>query len=197
MKHFRSLLIGLAVVCLIMIPLAGCVGVPQSEFEALQAEYEALQAEQATVVGENTSLKGEIETAEADLADLRAEYDTLKAEYEALQSFREELVTELNDIKEVYPPRDFSSLRELQDWLLANDVSEKPVTTYAEDWYGRALELQEDALRDGYLVSVDYDYNPETDAYLVYCTTVINGRIFFWDPETDEVLEEYALGTVK
>ena len=30
-------------------------------------------------------------------------------------------------------PKYFSSLSELQDWLLDNDVSTKPETTYAED----------------------------------------------------------------
>jgi len=147
MKRFNWCLIGLVGVCLIVVPLAGCVGVSQSEYEALQADYEAVKQE-------------------------------------------------LVEIKEVYPPRDFSSLRELQDWLLANDVSEKPATMYAEDWYGRALELQEDALKDGYIVSADYDVVTETEL-AVWCTTIINGMVFYWDPETDEVYEEYGLGTVK
>ena len=84
---------------------------------------------------------------------------------------------ELAEIKEVYPPRDFSSLSELRDWLLENDVSEKPITTYMEDWYGRALEIQEDALKDGYIISVDYDYYEEEDSYEAWCVTIINGYI--------------------
>jgi len=104
---------------------------------------------------------------------------------------------ELAEIKEVYPLKDFSSLSELNDWLLENDVSEKPDTTYGEDWYGRALEVQEDALSDGYIVSADYDYDAGDDSYLVWCTTIINGRVFFWDPETDDVSEDHAIGTVK
>jgi len=47
------------------------------------------------------------------------------AEYEALQA-------ELDGIKEVYPPRDFSSLAELEDWLSTNDISEEPITEYAD-----------------------------------------------------------------
>ena len=159
MKRFKWLLMGLLVLCLAMVPLAGC-GVPQSEYEALQAE--------------NATLLDEIESLQADYDDVS---------------------NELAEIKEVYPPRDFSSLSELQDWLEANDVSEKPVTTYGEDWYGRALEVQEDALKDGYVVSADYDATEEGAA--VWCTTIINGRVFYWDPETDEVFEEYAFGTVK
>ena len=93
--------------------------------------------------------------------------------------------------------RDFSSLTELNDWLAGNDVSEKPVTEYAEDWYNRALEVQEDAIRDGYIVSADYDYDAEAESVMVWCTTIIHGRVFYWDPETDDVFEDYNLGTVK
>ena len=93
--------------------------------------------------------------------------------------------------------QDFPSLSALQEWLLENDVSEKPDTNYAEDWYGRALEVQEDALRDGYIVSADYDYDAEAELYYVWCTTIINGRVFYWDPETDDVFEDEVIGTVK
>lgn len=148
MKRFKWLLIGLVAVGLVMIPLTGCMGIPQSEYEALNADYEAVSQE-------------------------------------------------LTEIKGVYPPKDFSSLSELRDWLMANDVSEKPITTNAEDWYGRALEIQEDALEDGYIVSVDYDYFEETDDYSIWCITIINGDIWVWDPETDESFQDYSLGKVK
>jgi len=42
MKRSNWLLIGLVVGCLTIVPLLGCVGVSQSEFEALQSEYEAV-----------------------------------------------------------------------------------------------------------------------------------------------------------
>ncbi len=128
--------------------------------------------------------------AQSDYDELSAEYDELSAEYEVVES-------ELARIKDVYPPRDFPSLTDLKDWLAENDVSEKPDTTYAEDWYGRALEVQEDAVADGYLISADYDYSEADESYSVWCIAIINGKIFYWDPETDEVFEDYALGTVK
>ncbi len=127
---------------------------------------------------------------QADYDELNADYTTLQANYEAAQN-------ELAEIKEVYPPKDFPSLTALNDWLLENDVSEKPDTTYAEDWYGRALEVQEDALKDGYVVSADVDYNEDDDVYFVFCVTIIDGKVFYWDPETDEVFEYDVLGTVK
>ena len=55
---------------------------------------------------------------QADYDELDAEYTTLQAEHEALQN-------ELAEIKEVYPPKEFSSLSELDDWLLENDVSDR------------------------------------------------------------------------
>lgn len=134
---------------------------------------------------------------QADYDELDTEYTTLQADYDDLNTRQQALADELAEIKEVYPAQDFSSLSELNDWLLENDVSKKPDTTYAEDWYGRALEVQEDALKDGYIVSVDYDYDAEDDSYSVWCTTIINGRIFYWDPELDDVFEDYDLGTVK
>lgn len=183
MKRFKWWLMGLVVLCLAIVPLTGCTGVPQSELEALQADYEAAQAEQASLVAENTSLKGQLRAAQSDLTSAQADYEAVNQE--------------LLEIKEVYPPRDFSSLTELQDWLRANDVSERPPMQFAEDWYGKALAIQEDALRDGYTVSVDYDYYEETDEFGIFCITIIDGDVWYWDPETDEPLQDYTLGKVK
>jgi hypothetical protein len=71
--------------------------------------------------------------------------------------------------------------------LLTNTISERPGTTYAEEWYALALELQEEAMRDGYLVSVDLDYNAEDDTFTVSCVAVIDGDMWVWDPEEDHV----------
>ena len=168
MKRFNWLLIGTVILSLAMVLLVGC-GVAKSEYEALQAEYAALEAE--------------LETVRSDLSNLQAEYDAVSQE--------------LTEIEKVYPPRDFSSLSELQDWLLQNDVSERALATTAERWYSKALEIQEDALKDGYMVSADYDYDPETDLFYIFCVTIINGDIWYWDPETDEPYQEHYLGKVK
>ena len=93
--------------------------------------------------------------------------------------------------------RDFSSLTELEEWLQANDVSERPIAEYASEWYRKALEIQEDALRDGYIVSANYYYDSYTNTYAVYCVTIIDGDIWYWDPETDELYPDYSLGKVK
>jgi len=168
MKRFNWLLIGLVVLCLAIIPLGGC-GVSQSEYDALQAE--------------NASLEADLQAAQSDLASLQADYEATS--------------NELAEINEVYPPRDFSSITELEEWLRTNDVSERPIAPLAGAWYRKALEIQEDALMDGYIVSTDYDYDPQTATYLVYCVTIIDGDIWYWDPETDEPYADYSLGKVK
>ena len=113
------------------------------------------------------------------------------------QAEYDELEAELNDLKEVCPPRDFSSIAELEDWLSDNDISEEPITQYADEWYRKALRIQEDALEDGYIVSADYDLLEDGESALVWCVAIVRGRVFFWDPETDEVIEEIFFGTVK
>ncbi len=123
------------------------------------------------------------------------DYDALRADYEALQAQYDAVRDQLEQLQAVFPPRDFSSITELEEWLADNDVSEEPPTEFAGDWYRRALKVQEDALRDGYIVSADYDW--VEDKVVVWCTTVIRGRVFFWDPETDDVTEDTAMATVK
>jgi chaperonin cofactor prefoldin len=171
-----------------MISLAGCIGVPQSEFEALQAEYEALQAEHATLGNENTSLKAELQTVQSDLTNLQADYEAINVDYDTLNADYEAIDEELAEIKEVYPPRDFPSMRELEDWLRANDVSDEPPATFAEGVYSKALRIQEDALNDGYIVSAWIDYYPETQEFYINCTAVADGYVWMWDPETDELI---------
>ena len=93
--------------------------------------------------------------------------------------------------------RDFSSYEELAQWLQANDVSEQPISDYASEWYNKALQVQEDALRDGYIVSASYYYDSYTETYIVYCIAIIDGDIWYWDPETDQPYADYSLGKVK
>ena len=134
MKRFNWLLIGLVILCLGMIPLAGCVS---------KSEYEALQAENAT------------------------------------------LLQELAEIKEVYPLRNFSSVKELENWLNDNDVSERPPSgDYMID-YRRALQIQEDAMEEGYIIYPVLLLFKET--LLVQCQTVINGDVYYFWPDEDVV----------
>jgi hypothetical protein len=91
----------------------------------------------------------------------------------------------------------FASYEELTTWLQTNDVSDQPICDYASEWYNKALQVQEDALRDGYIVSANYCYDLSTNTYIVYCVAIIDGDIWCWDPETDQPYADYSLGKVK
>ncbi len=153
MKRFNWLLIGLVVLCLTTVPLAGCVA--KSEYEALQAELDGLQS---------------------DLTDLQADYGAASEE--------------LAEIKEVYPPRDFSSYSELSEWV-SNHV--KPEWTTADKDYGEALKIQEEAVRDGYIVSAvaadrtDYSTEWTVRVYTVYNTAIVDGTLYWWFPYESEL----------
>lgn len=183
----------------------------KSEVESVRAGLEAAEARVAEMAPTLEKAKSELEAARDELEAIQGKVSELTAsvekatddnsalgkEKETLQSSLTSVSDELAEIKKVYPPRDFNSRMELEDWLLVNDVSEKPITSTAEGWYSRALEVQADALADGFVVSVDYDGPDEEEAYSIFCTTVINGSIWYWDPETDEVFRDTYLTGVK
>lgn len=166
-RHKVLVLIGVVVLLLLLITLPSCVS--KSAYETLSDQVATLQEEKADLEAKNAKLQ-------ADLGPVQADLDALN---------------------KVYPPRDFSSLEELQNWLLANDVSDRPKVTNAERWYSKALAIQEDALEDGYIVSADYDYDEKTEGFSVFCVTIISGDIWYWDPQTDEPLQDYSWGKVK
>jgi len=126
--------------------------------------------------------RSDYEALQADLANLQADYDSVKSE--------------LDDIKKVYPARNFSSLEELKDWLLENDVSELPPAATVEQLYSKGLTIQEDALEDGYIISVDFEV-PYHFMYFVYCVAIIDGDIWLWEVETDEPWKAEGWGQVR
>lgn len=189
----RWFLVGIILV-LVLFLLGGC-GIPQEQYDAKSAQLSEAQTEQQTVMAELAASQAKVSELTSSLEKGKADLETTQADLESTEADLEIIQDELAEIKEVYPPRDFSSLTELQNWLYSNDASEKPGTKYAEDWIRLALELQQDALADGYVVSVDYDSDEED--VTVWCTTIINGRVFYWDPETDDVEEDTSLATVK
>ena len=186
MKRFSRLLIATAVLCLAIAPLAGC-GLPEG---LSQADYDEMLEENAALQAENETLAAELDTVQSELASLQGNYDSLNANYQTATK-------SLANLQKACPPRDFESINELAEWLAANAVSEEPSATSPEDWYRQALAVQEAALADGYIISVDYDYNAVSDTYAVSCVTIIDGNIWYWDPQTDAPIRDYSLDQVK
>jgi len=216
-KNYKYISSGLIILLVTLILLAGC-GVSQSDYDNLkaqktaletekqilqnnndnlQAENKDLQSEKSTLAAENQALKEENDSLNNECDSLKSNLEQIQADKDTLQENCDLVNKELTEIKKAYPPRDFSSRRELEDWLMLNDVSEKPDTTDAESWIGRALEIQEDALLDGYVINFDYDYSEVPEGYIVFCTTIINGYIWYWNPETDEITQDTSLLPVK
>lgn len=170
----------LLVTILLLLPflVVGC-GIPQEQYDAVVAERDSAQAELQSV-------KTELTASQAKVSELTSNVETQVAELEATQAELEAANAELTGMKEVYPQRHFSSLKELQDWLLEDDVSERPQANSAEALYSKALDIQENALHDGYIVSVDLDWDADEELWYICCIAIINGEIWYWGPESDE-----------
>ena len=132
---------------------------------------------------------------QADLDAALAEATSLQSQLSSLQSDYEDASSDLAAIQEVYPPRHFTSATELRQWLAANDISDMPATELAETLVDRTLQLQEAALEDGYIMSLDIDEDP--DFFYVNALALIGGLIWIVDVETDEVYQWSTLGVVR
>ena len=151
----------LVAVLFVLLPwlLAGC-GVAQEKYDSVVIERDKAQQE---------------------LQLVKADYTKLTADDNAVKQ-------QLSEIKKVYPARYFSSLNELRDWLYGNDISEKPDVSTAENLYAKALDLQESALKDGYIISAFIEHLEENN-FWIGCKAVIDGNIYSWDVETDEPID--------
>jgi len=204
--------VGMAVL-LVCLAAVGC-GIPQDEHDAVVAERDTALAKAASLESDLSATESTLAATESDLsateddlaatqsdlaatqsefADAESQISSLgsaankaKSDLAAVQGDYEAASTELAQIKEVYPPRDFSSAKELQDWLAENDVSERSASQYVETLYGKALQIQEDAVKGGYIISANVYYDESDSLYYVSCVAVIDGELWVWSPEDDE-----------
>ena len=168
MKRFNWLLVALAVLCVSMVLLTGCV--PRSAYDELQAEHTAL-------VEENSNLQAEIEKVQSDLTDLQAAYDALVAEHEAINE-------ELAEIKKVYPLRNFDSVEELIEWRESVGVLDFTAL------YQGCQKLQELALNDGYIVSVSTYWHQQDQIWYTCCLAVAGDSLYSFYPDNVEFIKK-------
>lgn len=190
----RWLSVGL-VFLMVTLLLAGC-GISQDDYDAVVSERDSISEDLQASEMSLESTKMELQASKTELESIKTELQASKTELESMASELQSVNIEYNSVKDefealekVYPPREFSSSTELGNWLQANDISEKPDTATVEMWYARALELQEDALKDGYIISVDVDPGSQEGEWYVSCVAVINGELWAWDPESDDIVE--------
>jgi len=182
LKRLNSVLTGVLVLFLFsFVFLGGCVS---------QSKYEVLQTNYATLTQEKASLVEELEGLQADYATLTQEKASLVEELEGLQADYDVASTELNEIKEVYPPGDFSSVTELEEWASRN---KQPWTEYLDGDFRAALKVQEAGIQDGYLISVMYDEDDrDLSSGWIFNAALVNGALYYWHPEVGEVHGSYA-----
>ena len=159
--------VGLVVVLVLLIVSSGNLSSVEDDLETAKQQVSSTSSQLAQAQSDKNQLQSDLDTANADLANIQA----------------------------VFPPRNFSSSSELEDWLLSNSISLQPPATTYEEWYSKALQRQADALADGFIISVDYDYffDDVNEYFSVWNIAVIDGIIWFWDPETDIPLEDNLL----
>jgi len=121
------------------------------------------------------------------VSDLEFEVFNLKHEYSNILDKYDDLNADFKEITAKYPPKYFYSTRELENWLIYNSVSERPYAEYAEQMYIDALDIQQNALEDGYIISVNVESDETGENYLVYCTAVVGDRLYWWQPDSDQV----------
>jgi len=165
-----------------------------------------LQADYATLLRENNSLEAEVERTQSDLTNVQADYDALKADYDALKADYDTLKADhdalkadynslqtdygivekkLSEIAEVYPVKNFPNAEVLEAWLAEQPNPPKSVDAIL--WLFHALQLQEKALEDGYIINVEI-ISAHYRYYTVLCTAILeDNSYYYWDPETDEI----------
>lgn len=81
---------------------------------------------------------------------------------------------------------DFPDYDTLVSWVEGNTQSFEEGDG-AEAWYKAALDVQQAASADGYLVSAVITVNPgNPEEYLVWCTAMADGNLYWWYPEEGE-----------
>ncbi|MFC2045790.1 hypothetical protein ACFLUH_03835 [Chloroflexota bacterium] len=82
--------------------------------------------------------------------------------------------------------QDFPDTETLSSWV-ENHVQPYEPGSGAEAWYKAALNIQREAASDGYLVSaVITGASESSDEYMVWCTAIAGGDLYWWHPEGTE-----------
>ncbi len=184
MKQLWWLIVGVVGLVAVLVLLF----VSRAQYNDLQADLDAAQAQ-------NTSLSGQLQQAQSDMSSLQGDLNQLQGDLNQLQDDYDDVSQELSELKDAPPARYFSSVSELERWLLTNPISNEPWANNWPEMYDKALRLQQAAADDGYIISVQYHYCEEAgDLEYIACTAYINGFLWFWLPEDDVVYSDAIFG---
>ncbi len=147
---------------------------------------------------EKDAVQTQLQLSQSEAQQAKAQLATVQTELSALKTANDATVKKLAELEAKADPRNFKDSVELANWLALDPVSEKPDATTYQDWYCKALEVQQNAARDGFIVSVQYHFCDERQIIeYIACLALINGYLFMWDPETDEVEKDPLWGKLQ
>jgi hypothetical protein len=175
----------------------------QSQLDAAQAEAASLQNKLDAAQAEAAGIQSDLDAVQAEVASLQSDLDAAIDEKDGLQielysafdekdALLEELIAAINDkdtlqneldtIKLVCPPGEFSSVSELTNWV---SINKQPYTNEIEPLFRAALKVQQLGLQEGYLISVIYEKGDQyPNKAWVFNGALVNGSYYVWDPCT-------------
>jgi hypothetical protein len=162
----KMLMAGIALLIVSLIAVGCSTGVSQQDYEQVKADLAHSQQQLATANGSLSDTQATLSDTESTLSSVRTTLSNTQAE--------------LNALKAKCPPTDFPTVSALQAWV---NNHKQPSTQYADDTFRASLIVQDAGLEDGYLISVDIDYDSATDLYTIGCNAIAGGSYYFWSPE--------------
>lgn len=130
---------------------------------------------------QNAALSSQVADLNSQITNLSDQISTLQTNYE--------------QISKVFPPRDFSSLQELKDWVAKDKTDLLPAPSTIEELYSRGLAMQLAALKDGFIISIDQEFITDT-FFFIFGIAVVNNEIWVWDIEDDDLYQPIGWGKV-
>ena len=147
------------------------------ERELWEEKYEILQGEKDTLAADLASTEGQLQILQSEKDALVADLASAEGELQGVQD-------ELAHLKDIYPPKNFPSLKALKDWLAQDDTDSHEYIEGEFDCDDFALMLQQHAFEDGYKIDMQYSDNDDLHAMN---STIIGNYFYFIEPQSDRV----------
>ena len=115
---------------------------------------------------------------------LENSYSDLQNSYTTLQGEKDDFEAQLEAIEAKYPLRNFTSKGELEDWI---DSHSYPTTLGDDDEFDNALQVQIDAMNEGYLAGIQMDWYSDLGSYWIG-NSAMAGNVFYHFRVGDDAL---------
>jgi len=180
---------------LVVILLIGAISwgaVAQTRLSNSEANLSTTKANLATAQEDLSKSQADLASTQAGLASTQADLATTQAELadtkttlSSAQTNLSQVQTQLTAMQAKFPPHEFASSSDLQNWASAHVQS---YTIYVHDTYLECLTVQNLAAQDGYIVGITTSVSGNT--FFVANSATVNGTLYYWDPGVATVYSE-------